>query len=158
MKRAVPYVIAASLVAAVYVIRSNYDVWFVFPKFRALISNNLKDPPSTQFRNERLIGEGWVCGELNSKNSNGGYVGFKKYIVSTVGEAYLEDHGYVGAPDPNGETKRVIDRMDIEIQLLQERNALIKATGADVNLSDYEKRDEVTRRYFNKKWAGICGA
>lgn len=36
----------------------------------------LKDPDSAEFRNQRGF-----CGEVNSKNSFGGYVGFKRFIA-----------------------------------------------------------------------------
>lgn len=46
----------------------------------------LKDPESAQFRNmyiKKTESEGLyaVCGELNAKNSMGGYVGFKPFLV-----------------------------------------------------------------------------
>lgn len=37
----------------------------------------LKDPSSAQFRNQR-----GACGEVNSKNSFGGYIGFQRYIAA----------------------------------------------------------------------------
>ncbi len=46
---------------------------------------HLKDPESARFRNVRAkirnakIGDGVVCGEVNSKNSYGGYIGFKRF-------------------------------------------------------------------------------
>jgi hypothetical protein len=40
----------------------------------------LKDPDSAQFRNVKEF-TGPVCGEVNSKNGFGGYVGFSKFIV-----------------------------------------------------------------------------
>ena len=43
---------------------------------KEVVKGSLKDPQSAQFQN--LYG---YCGEVNSKNSYGGYVGFKKYIV-----------------------------------------------------------------------------
>lgn len=43
---------------------------------KEVVKGNLKDPQSAQFQN--LYG---YCGEVNSKNSYGGYGGFKKYIV-----------------------------------------------------------------------------
>lgn len=49
---------------------------------------NLKDPSSAQFRNVRLVpwgGEKVVCGEINAKNSYGGYVGFKRFVGSPTG-------------------------------------------------------------------------
>ena len=51
-----------------------------------VIKNRMKDPESTQFRNLRIVtntvGEKFVCGESNSKNSYGGYVGFKPFAYT----------------------------------------------------------------------------
>jgi hypothetical protein len=41
----------------------------------------MKDPESTRFRNVRMRAPVTVCGEVNSKNSMGGYVGFKRFFV-----------------------------------------------------------------------------
>lgn len=43
---------------------------------KEVVKSSLKDPQSAQFQN--VSG---YCGEVNSKNSYGGYGGFKKYIV-----------------------------------------------------------------------------
>lgn len=45
----------------------------------------LKDPESAQFQNQFIGIGGGPCGEVNSKNSFGGYTGFKRYI--SAGEA-----------------------------------------------------------------------
>jgi hypothetical protein len=63
----------------------------------AAIADQLKDPSSAQFRNEAPCHTGWVSsvpilgmkaafgyvqrGEVNGKNSFGGYVGFRPYLV-----------------------------------------------------------------------------
>jgi len=50
------------------------------------IKNRMKDPSSTQFKNLREIKNTLntpsLCGEVNSKNSYGGYVGFKPFSYS----------------------------------------------------------------------------
>lgn len=47
------------------------------------ILESMKDPDSTKFKGVRSvknsIGQDFVCGEVNSKNSYGGYVGFKGF-------------------------------------------------------------------------------
>lgn len=48
---------------------------------REAVAEQLTDPSSAQFRNEWSKKDGWVCGEVNSKNAMGGYVGFKRYTV-----------------------------------------------------------------------------
>lgn len=44
------------------------------------IKNLLFDPDSAQFRNEETASDGSVCGEVNSKNRMGGYVGFTRFV------------------------------------------------------------------------------
>lgn len=46
----------------------------------------LKDPDSAKFQNLRIAdfdGGKVVCGEINAKNSYGGYVGYKRFIAGT---------------------------------------------------------------------------
>lgn len=53
-------------------------------KAKEAIASKLKDPGSAQFRNVKLkiyIDKPVVCGEVNAKNSYGGYVGFKRFIA-----------------------------------------------------------------------------
>lgn len=45
---------------------------------QALVQDQLKDPQSAQFTNVRVV-EGLVCGEVNAKNSFGGYIGKRKF-------------------------------------------------------------------------------
>lgn len=57
---------------------------------RRLVSKNLHDPESAQFRHEKLrkTQDGvWLCGEVNARNRFGAMVGFRPFIAG---------HGYVG--------------------------------------------------------------
>jgi hypothetical protein len=45
---------------------------------KAAVLDQLKDPQSAQFSNVRIVG-GLVCGEINAKNSFGGYVGRRHF-------------------------------------------------------------------------------
>lgn len=50
------------------------------------ISEKHKDPDSAQFRRITTTEVGsFVCGEVNAKNSMGGYVGYKRFYGSTGG-------------------------------------------------------------------------
>jgi hypothetical protein len=56
----------------------------------------LKDPDSAQFRKTYLSkiesGGSAICGEVNSKNSYGGYAGFQRFISSGLAEStFLEN-------------------------------------------------------------------
>lgn len=55
---------------------------------KKLVANSMKDPSSVQFRNlrrknDRFNDHNIVCGEVNAKNSYGGYVGFVPFEVFT---------------------------------------------------------------------------
>lgn len=62
------------------------------------VANSLKDPSGAQFRNVRLVSylDGKViCGEVNGKNSYGGYVGFSPFVASTTSsDLYDKDSKY----------------------------------------------------------------
>ena len=50
------------------------------------VKKGLKDPDSAKFQNLRLTDYGngkVVCGEVNAKNSYGGYVGHKRFVAGT---------------------------------------------------------------------------
>lgn len=53
---------------------------------RALLVSVLKDPSSVMWRNEIKGSDGaTLCGEFNSKNAMGGYVGFTRFIANSSG-------------------------------------------------------------------------
>lgn len=57
-----------------------------------LVERKLKDPSSVQYRKVRFIDdEAAVCGEFNAKNSYGGYVGFKPFVVDGSGKIFVMD-------------------------------------------------------------------
>lgn len=54
---------------------------------RERVTYDLKDPGSAVFRNERIFRSEigiYVCGEVNAKNSYGGYIGFMPYFSDSV--------------------------------------------------------------------------
>jgi hypothetical protein len=56
----------------------------IFPnaerRARDVLLASLVDPDSLQLRNTRFVGD-LVCGEMNSRNRMGGYVGFRQFVV-----------------------------------------------------------------------------
>lgn len=52
----------------------------------------LKDPSSAKFRHVVAMQENaGYCGEVNAKNSYGGYVGYRKFYVIGTTDAYFDD-------------------------------------------------------------------
>ncbi|TDJ77243.1 hypothetical protein E2H86_08660 [Pseudomonas putida] len=76
---------------------------------REAVAEKLNDPGSAQFRNERSVKGGWVCGEVNGKNAFGGYIGFKRYTVT-----WMPDGSNVVALE--GENETSVDRINCGIQ------------------------------------------
>lgn len=68
---------------------------------KSMIMDAMKDPGSTQFKSVRTIknslNDSYVCGEVNSKNSYGGYVGFKSFAYKSG--KYVIDGSYTSADD-----------------------------------------------------------
>ena len=54
---------------------------------RELVTANLKDPDSAKFRNQK-----GVCGEVNAKNSFGGYAGFVRFIAGGKDLVIMENN------------------------------------------------------------------
>jgi hypothetical protein len=62
-------------------------------RYKDVLAHSLKDPTSVQFRDvyvaqRSVAGQPALCGEVNGKNSYGGYVGFQRFVVArtTSGE------------------------------------------------------------------------
>jgi hypothetical protein len=51
-----------------------------FADAKAAVAHELKDPESAQFRDLKQYGD-LICGEVNAKNSYGGYVGFEPFYT-----------------------------------------------------------------------------
>ena len=74
------------------------------------VTSSLKDPDSAKFRNTRLVPHlqgAVVCGEVNAKNSYGGYAGFSRFAAGIQG-ATLEDNSS-RHPDINSAANAGID-------------------------------------------------
>lgn len=55
---------------------------------RDFVSKNLKDPGSAEFRNQSRL-----CGEVNAKNSFGGYTGFRRFMAANENMVVFEGDG-----------------------------------------------------------------
>lgn len=58
------------------------------------VVERMKDPESVRFRNvsiKTFEGKPIICGEVNGKNSYGGYVGFQRFVASYSEASIYED-------------------------------------------------------------------
>jgi hypothetical protein len=92
--------IRVGLIAAVVVAIAAGGWWYLtggrYSDAKNSVRGQLTDPASAQFRNMRNARGTTVCGEVNAKNSFGGYIGFKRFAY-VGGRAFIE--GQAGAPN-----------------------------------------------------------
>lgn len=81
---------AIALVVVVAVSGCDALPWSQVSRARAAAAEALIDPSSAQFRSLRLGPTGTVCGEINGKNRLGGYVGFRRFVVTQDDAPILE--------------------------------------------------------------------
>jgi len=88
MRRALFLILAVSILAAVWwfsIGRAQHLRRVDIARAKVWIEAQLKDPLSAQYRNVRAVPDknGYprevICGEVNAKNSLGGYVGFRRF-------------------------------------------------------------------------------
>jgi hypothetical protein len=61
---------------------------------KEIIASTFKDPDSVKFKNLRISNDGyWICGEVNAKNSYGGYGGFRRFYALWAGAFVRTDDG-----------------------------------------------------------------
>lgn len=108
---------AAISVACVWKFWEPMVVW---PSKQAPLLASLTDPASAQFRGQRLSQFGVLCGEVNSRNSMGGFVGFTKFLATSGSYAirgYPTDPWYGGTKP----THVIVAELDREIDFMRAR-------------------------------------
>ncbi len=131
--------VAGLAVATAGTVFAKWDDWVELPRLRAGMLGALKDPGSATYRNERIRRE-YVCGEVNARNSLGGYTGFVRY-VSTPTRYALEEHGAQGwIPEDDAATTRRIERT----------TASWRANGRPPTQEENFKAD------FENIWSTVC--
>ena len=148
--------IAAAASAGAGVLWVKYDDWVRIPQARQPVRDLMKDPDSTKFRAESLESDGWLCGELNSKNEYGAYVGFKKFMSNKKGgKIFLQDMSLSEISDKES-TDDFLARLTKETKVLQRENESRKNGGPIISFSQRERDAIVAREMFDDKWRDNC--
>jgi len=58
---------------------------------KRIVIDSLKDPNSAEFKDLRHLEGKALCGQINAKNSYGGYVGFKAFVADSQGVYWAGD-------------------------------------------------------------------
>lgn len=132
----------------------KYIDWKKTTQNRAYVVQNMRDPDSVQFRNEQLTNDGWLCGELNGKNAYGAYTGFKRFASRAEDNVWIEDSGYAGTEKK--ETKFIIESIQSEVEVMNERSDLMNKGINVPDLSSDEIKDLAKKRLFLQYWKKHC--
>lgn len=120
---------------------------------RTPVLMQLKDPDSATFRNEVLRKERVLCGEYNSKNAMGGYVGYSRFIVVDGEFVDFERHGPIALSGSSEITKRKIADEINTIDLAKMISELKKKAGERDDLDTEPVR---RKQYFDRRWSEYC--
>jgi hypothetical protein len=133
-------VVAASAAVVAYL---KWEQWFTLPELRQPVVLLLKDPASAQFRNEVRNGN-ILCGEINAKNSSGGYVGFQRFFVA--GNEYgIAGENLAGSIASNKETSELIANLETQNELMR-------------SLGRKPTQEEFSAAVFARFWNKWCEA
>lgn len=144
---------AAVLVAASVMAAVTYQDWARASAARQTISAQFNDPSSAQFRHDRFEKNGWFCGEVNAKNREGGYVGFKRFASGgKSGKQYIENHGMVG----EATTDDILELLDKQTARLNERNRMRTQLPQLPGMTESELSELARNDVFAEKWKAYC--
>ena len=148
--------IAAAASAGAGVLMVKYDDWISIPRARQPVRDLMKDPDSTKFRAESLESDGWLCGELNSKNEYGAYVGFKKFMSNKKGgKIFLQDMSLSEISDKES-SDDFLARLAKETKVLQRENESRQNGSPIISFSQRERDAIVAQEIFADKWRDNC--
>jgi hypothetical protein len=88
------FIALATLAVSIYLAYPIYKNDQIISAAKKVVDSTLKDPASAQYKSEFISSDKTiVCGEVNAKNSLGGYVGFKRYL-SRGQQILIEDGSF----------------------------------------------------------------
>ena len=129
---------------------SKYD------EYRAQINNAVKDPGSTEFKNEKTSPNGIYCAEVNSKNSFGAFVGFQRVVVGRFGEENYTLLERDGLKSDGGGGTLVLLELNIATTQAKINARRELAVGDKDTLSEQEYQEIALRKVFEEEWSEKC--
>lgn len=136
----------------------KYESWVTFRKAREPIQVLMKDPDAAKFRGEFISFMGWFCGEVNSKNEYGTYVGYKRFFSNTrPTRIFIEG---TGRADEVSNSEESVDdyllRLTKETEILRQENLAQKSGKPHKKYSESERSALANQQIFDELWAERC--
>lgn len=91
--------LTTELVETEYIAFSRLEDDELIERIKGNVLSKLRDPDSTQFRDLRLVRnetQAYLCGQVNSRNSFGGYTGFQWFFASPISQVVMEESDTTG--------------------------------------------------------------
>jgi hypothetical protein len=133
--------VAATAISIAAFVHLKWDDWFILPELREPVLGMLKDPASAQFRGETR-NQNILCGEVNAKNSMGGYVGFKRFFVA--GSDYgIDGTALSGSNSSTKSTEEIISDLELQTNLMR-------------TLGRKPTDEEILSAKFSRLWKKWC--
>lgn len=128
-------------------------------EMRSPAIKSLNDPMSAVFQSEKYDGswvwpQGVLCGEVNAKNGYGAYTGFKRFITTPNGAAYVAGHGRVSTEARSGQ--EVLDELNVHTEVLKAATQAIRESGGEVTYSKDQIEQLVQDKIFDRRWQELC--
>lgn len=114
---------------------------------KEFVSSQFKDPQSTQFQ-KITFKDGVMCGEVNSKNGYGAYVGFKRFVAEKKTGDFsgnVEDVGIIGKEISLTELSVYTFLVHTRLNLLRE-----KANQKTEDYFDYKDVNKTLLKYVDR--------
>lgn len=148
------------LVAAVVSAGLYFKTAIQYSEYRAQVNNAVKDPGSTEFKNEKTSPNGIYCAEVNSKNLYGAFVGFQRVMAKvdvryggeSYGYVFFEREGLKGGDAQTFSSKILIYRLQGERKAREQE----LAGGYEATQSENEYREAAERKVFEEEWSLNC--
>lgn len=131
---------------------------------RAPLLASLKDADSAKFRNEHSVsGTPYLCGEVNSKNTMGAYVGFTRYISYPSGYAIkgysIEsfDANAASASEAIQSVIKTVEFKNMELRKVIENAKTARKAGLNYQIpNDQEIQERANLDAFQDLWNQHC--
>lgn len=130
-----------------------HEELLIKPKLREQMAQKFKDPSSLQFQRENLTASGWICGEVNAKNSYGAYDGFVRYVTNGT-RIFIDKPEFANTDSTDDLTTLLNHENTILRDILSDRkarpNAMIAApTEASLQAAAWKV-------VFEEHWSNVC--
>jgi hypothetical protein len=121
-----------------------------YSEYRTLVRNQLRDPDSAQFKDEK-ISKGYYCANINFKTTSGGYVGYTPFMA--IHDTGSGEKKYLINAMGGGNIDYYTEMLDVQIEITKEQNdrgAILGTPSERQNANQMLAYDKLFQRWWKK--------